>query len=131
LPYGQRRKRVMEHKRVILTVDDNSDVLHLLRRILLRNGFHVQVAADGLEGLDCFHKHRDELCLVITDIVMPKMNGLELARAIREIDADVPVLLISGHSESYVRGDSAPEFPLVRKPFSAADLLKAVDSAVN
>jgi DNA-binding NtrC family response regulator len=121
----------MEHKRVVLTVDDNSDVLQILRAILHRNGFHVQVAADGIEGLECFHKHHDELCLVITDIVMPKMNGLELARAIRQIDAELPVLLISGHSAEYVKGDSSPEFPLVRKPFSAADLLKAVNLAVE
>jgi two-component system, cell cycle response regulator CpdR len=70
----------MTHGDVVLAVDDNADVLNLVRAILLHNGFRVQVACDGAEGLERFHRHRRELGLVITDMMMPKMKGLDFAR---------------------------------------------------
>jgi two-component system cell cycle sensor histidine kinase/response regulator CckA len=83
---------------VVLIVDDEPEVLRFTGVALAKAGFGVQVAKDGEEGLECFHKRHHELCLVITDIVMPKMNGLDLAHAILTIDQDIPILLVSGYS---------------------------------
>jgi len=111
---------------VILVVDDNTDVLRASTSILASAGFRVQVAGDGVEALECFHKHRHEICLVLTDIVMPRMSGLELAMKICKIDPNVAILLISGYSEALLEEEGRKTFPFVRKPFLAADLIEKV-----
>ena len=80
----------------MLVVNDAAEVLPFITMTISKSGLKVQGAGDSAEGLECYHKLRPELCLVISDILMPHMNGLELARAIRRIDADTPILLMSG-----------------------------------
>jgi len=117
---------MMRARDVILVVDDNPDVLRCSTSILASAGFRVQVAGDGVEAMECFHKHRREICLVLTDIVMPGMSGLELALKICELDPDVPILLISGYSEALVEEEGRKTFPFIRKPFLAVDLIQKV-----
>jgi DNA-binding NtrC family response regulator len=116
---------------VVLIVDDEPEVLRFAGVALAKAGFGVQVAQDGEEGLECFHKHHHELCLVITDIVMPKMNGLDLAHAIVATDHDIPILLVSGYSNLPLEEQGRKEFPFLRKPFLAEHLLRAVRPVIR
>src|SRR5687768_9391959 len=104
--------------RKVLLVDDEPLVSSILQRTLEPAGFEVTLATNGEDGLRLFQS--GEWSLVITDRE-PKMNGAEMATAIRKIAPSVPILLITGTS-----GASAPPglFNLVvRKPFSPSQLL--------
>ena len=83
----------------ILLIDDEEMVLDVAKKILRMMGFSVLTAGDGQEGIDIFREHADEICLVITDLTMPRMNGIETFREIRRIKNDAKVILSSGYDE--------------------------------
>jgi len=78
----------------VLVIDDEKDVLVVLREILTRAGFDVRTAESGLEGLE--HLRQEPADLVITDIIMPGMDGVATVRAIRNEFPDTRVMVISG-----------------------------------
>ncbi|MDZ7372592.1 MAG: response regulator [candidate division KSB1 bacterium] len=78
----------------ILVVDDEEDILELLSELLRRWGFDPHTARNGVEALEKFRRQGSDL--VVTDLKMPEMDGLELLRKIREEDARVPVLVLTG-----------------------------------
>src|SRR5438445_288748 len=121
----------MSTKKMILVVDDDDSVLGFLKMALSTNGFAVQVARDGVEGLQCFRELRHKLHLVLSDILMPGMNGMELALAIQAIDRDMPILLMSGYSDAQVEARSRRIFRFIRKPFRVEQILAAVRSTMR
>jgi CheY-like chemotaxis protein len=114
---------------MIVVAEDHEDIRYVLQRALERAGHEVVVAADGVAALDAVRRHRPDV--VITDVDMPRMTGLDLCRAIRA-DADlkhIPVVLASG---SLLPGDErAAEVgasATLLKPFLPAQLLACVAS---
>ncbi len=113
----------------ILVVDDERDLLEVLGTMLAEAGWQVDTAGNGREALALVDADRYEV--VLSDIDMPGMSGLELLREIRGRDLDVPVLLITGHP----RVDTAVEalehgaLRYLRKPIRERDLLSAVEDA--
>jgi EAL domain-containing protein (putative c-di-GMP-specific phosphodiesterase class I) len=113
----------------ILVVDDERDLLEVLGAQLADAGWQVDTASDGRAALGLVDGHRYEV--VLSDIDMPGMSGVELLREIRARDLDVPVLLITGHP----RVDTAVEalehgaLRYLRKPLRERDLLSAVEDA--
>jgi EAL domain-containing protein (putative c-di-GMP-specific phosphodiesterase class I) len=113
----------------ILVVDDERDLLEVLGAQLADAGWQVDTASDGRAALGLVDGHRYEV--VLSDIDMPGMSGVELLREIRAHDLDVPVLLITGHP----RVDTAVEalehgaLRYLRKPLRERDLLSAVEDA--
>ena len=105
----------------ILLVDDNVDIRELGRRILESAGYNVITAADGAEGLRCYEEHHSRIGLMITDVIMPILNGLELADRVLQIDSGLPVFFISGDAWCSFRG-----LECLAKPFRAAELLDRV-----
>jgi len=81
----------------------------------------VHTAADGEEGLVCFERNRPAIALLLTDVMMPNMNGLELADRVLERCAHLPVLFMSGEAEVATRG-----FGCLRKPFKISELIGRV-----
>ncbi|MBF0276341.1 MAG: PAS domain S-box protein [SAR324 cluster bacterium] len=81
----------------ILIVDDEIALVKLEKRILEHCGYEVVTAFGSLEALDLFQNQSESFDLVITDQTMPQMNGLELAKAIHQIRADLPIILITGY----------------------------------
>ncbi|MDE2112829.1 MAG: response regulator [Alphaproteobacteria bacterium] len=114
----------------ILVIDDDDEVRTTIVRILTRAAYETFEAADGAQGMKLFHSHRPDL--IITDIFMPKQEGLETIREIRTGSPDVRVLAISGGGAGmgteYLRlsGHLGADATLT-KPFRAAELLAAVD----
>src|SRR5262245_45290818 len=86
-------------------------------------GFRVVVAENGAAGLDTFESINEEICLVIADVIMPGLSGLEMVAAIRAISRDVKIMLISGYADSVIVLPGIHEFPLIRKPFLIQDLV--------
>jgi EAL domain-containing protein (putative c-di-GMP-specific phosphodiesterase class I) len=113
----------------ILVVDDERDLLEVLGTMLAEAGWQVDTAGNGREALTLVDADRYEV--VLSDIDMPGMSGVELLREIRGRDLDVPVLLITGHP----RVDTAVEalehgaLRYLRKPIRERDLLAAVEDA--
>jgi EAL domain-containing protein (putative c-di-GMP-specific phosphodiesterase class I) len=115
----------------LLVVDDEPDLLDVLGTLLTDAGWQVDTAPDGRAALRLVDAHHYEV--VLSDIDMPGMNGVELLRAIRGRDLDVPVLLITGHP----RVDTAVEalehgaLRYLRKPIRERDLVSAVEDAAR
>lgn len=98
----------------ILVVDDQESIRELLSSTLRLLGYRVLVAADGVEGLEVARSYGEPIHLLLTDVMMPRMSGPKLARAVREIRQETRVLFMSGH----IGEDLVPGWPLVCKPFS-------------
>jgi chemosensory pili system protein ChpA (sensor histidine kinase/response regulator) len=122
-----RRRTRLERKRV-LVVDDALSVRKALAQLLEDSGYQVQMARDGFEALDCLQ--RGPVDLVLTDLEMPNLNGLDLTRRLRQEErtATTPVMMITSRSSDKHR-DSAAAAGVTRyltKPYTDADLLDQV-----
>ena len=113
-----------EETRHILVVDDESAVLNLLTALLKTRGYKTLAATNGREALALFKEHEDDVNLLITDVVMPEMNGIELAVQVRSLRPNLPVLFVSGFCEN-IPG-SLQEWEAVDKPFKPQELLKKI-----
>jgi PAS domain S-box-containing protein len=113
-----------------LVVEDEPSVMKVTSRILRERGYTVLEATNGEEALTIIADH--ELQLVLTDSVMPKMSGRELALRVEELRPGLPVLFMSGYSEGVLGpGRAAGEsLPLLQKPFTAHDLLERVQTLI-
>ena len=80
-------------KRKILVVDDESRMRKLVRDFLVKQNFEVLEAGDGEEALDVFYKNKD-IALIILDVMMPKMNGWDVCREIRE-SSKTPIIMLT------------------------------------
>lgn len=115
----------------ILVVDDEEVVRSLARAVLERAGHVVVEAVDGEDALRRFCAAPEEVALVILDMTMPRMSGVECLRELRAVRPDVPVLLSSGYNEqdavARVAGRGLAGF--LQKPYTAAELLEKVEQA--
>ena len=90
-------------------VEDESAVRVMLRQALVSAGYRVREAANGAEAMERWADRASEIDVVVTDVVMPVMNGLKLAAEFRAREPEVGVLLISGHSEKLISRQGALE----------------------
>ena len=111
----------------VLLVEDNQVIRELLAVILRRAGHEVFTASDGVEGLQQFQLQQPDL--LITDLIMPRMNGCELCKHVREISA-VPTVLITGAilDDSGIDLVSGEVDAFLSKPFGSSELLAVIDS---
>lgn len=111
----------------VLIADDEEPVRRVASRLLVRNGYDVREAANGAEALRMLAAGSGEIDILVSDIIMPEMGGLELARRVATDFPGLPILLISGYSDSQELGQSIPaELDLLQKPFSGTELTAAV-----
>jgi len=110
----------------ILLIDDDVNLLKLLRRPLARVGHTITEATDGKQGWDLFAEHPSQFDVIITDIKMPVLNGIELLRRLRDREYDVPVIIITGYEDirSSIEILRFGAFDLLLKPFNAPELLE-------
>ncbi|MDX8404695.1 MAG: response regulator, partial [Mariprofundus sp.] len=104
----------------ILLVDDEESVCITMGRVLKRLNYTVLTAANGEEALQRFKDHQHEIDLIFTDIIMPNMGGIQLAKSIRQLDADVPVIFSTGYSKDLVMTteNQLHHSAIIDKPFS-------------
>lgn len=117
----------------IVVVEDNDAVREVTARILLRGGYAVLEAAAPSEAIEIFRTFPYPIHLVLTDMVMPRMSGIELVHHLREMRPEVALLFMSGYRWDAVV--SAPgcarPVPVLAKPFRADGLLRAVREALD
>jgi len=118
--------------RTILVVDDDSAVRRVAARMLRAFGFNVLEAHGGTAAISVSSAHDGAIDLLLTDIVLPGMNGVQLATRIADQRPGVAVVFMSGYPEvDAVRyGVLAPNYPFIHKPFTADDLVQAVEAAI-
>ena len=116
--------------RLVLVVDDEPRMIRFIRMNLELEGYHVVEAGNGIEVLDQVRKHMPDL--VIMDIMMPKMDGFETLRLLREIST-VPVILLTvkGEEEDRIRGLELGADDYVTKPFSPRELISRVNAVLR
>ena len=119
----------------VLLAEDEQLVRQLVAETLERLGYSVLAAANGVEALEQLDAHDGSVDLLLTDVVMPGMNGRELAKLVRERRPETRVLFMTGYAEDAVTSDGVlqPGAELLEKPFAAADLgakVRAVLDAV-
>lgn len=114
----------------ILVVDDEPQITRVLRRSLSSKGYEVQVAEDGEEALEVFRKWNPDI--VITDLFMPRMGGLELCRRIRKT-SQVPILILSvkGEERAKVEALDTGADDYVTKPFGMDELFARIRVALR
>src|SRR5690606_18981161 len=112
----------------LLLVEDEEAVRTLTRLVLQSHGYHVLEARDGLDGLRVAQENPGTIRLLVTDLVMPRMGGRELADLLVEMWPDLRVLFMSGHTEDEAlhRGEFEAGETFVHKPFSPSILARKV-----
>jgi two-component system cell cycle sensor histidine kinase/response regulator CckA len=117
----------------ILVVDDEDGVRALGQAVLEDCGYSVLIAEDGVHALEVYQAHRGEVALVVLDVIMPRMSGLECLRRLREMDPDVKVLISTGYTARGLAQELVGKGALgvVRKPFRIQDFATAVRAAID
>jgi len=116
----------MPQKKRILVVDDEEDIRFVLRMLLERHGFEVETAEDGLDALEKIRSQKFDL--VILDILMPKMDGFQVAKRMEQMGVQTPVIMLTAKAddESMWEGYRSGATLYVPKPFDNKYLLDAV-----
>lgn len=121
----------MDSKTKILVVDDNQTLLEMLNESLVEHGYDVVYSHDGKEATKLFSEFNPDI--VLTDIVMPDIDGIELLLNLRKINSDIKIMAMSGgnrgHAETYLNmAEKLGANKIITKPFDIAELLKQLDT---
>ena len=118
-------------KTKILVVDDESRMRKLVKDFLVRQGYTVLEAADGMEAMDYFYEDKD-IALVILDVMMPKMDGWQVCREIR-MHSKVPIIMLTARSEERdeLQGFDLGVDEYISKPFSPKILVARVEAILR
>ena len=116
------------HGELVLVVDDEEAILRITRATLETFGYKVLTASDGTEAVALYAEHRNEVAIVLTDMLMPFMDGPATIRALHKMNAEVKVIAASGLTAGHKAGEASLEGVriLLSKPYSAESLLKAL-----
>mgnify|MGYP000688353960 CR=1 FL=1 len=124
-------ERLPRGEETILVVEDEERVRHFACDVLRRLGYNVLEASDGIAALERITETAGPIDLLVTDVVMPRMGGHDLAARVRASRPDVPVLFMSGYPGNGAdRADGGP-INLVRKPFTAEVLAGRIRQALD
>lgn len=117
----------------LLLVDDDAFLLESTGAMIERMGFTLLTAKDGVEAVEVFRRHKDEIRCVITDLTMPRMDGWETLTALRQLEPKLPVILASGYDKGQVMSNSHPDRPqaFLGKPFGRQQLREALAQALQ
>ncbi|HEY7585358.1 MAG TPA: response regulator, partial [Candidatus Deferrimicrobiaceae bacterium] len=117
----------------VLLVEDDDTVRKLLREVLSRSGYRVLDACNGVEALGICERYGERIHLIVTDIVMPEMSGVELSRRISLVRPDMKTMYISGYSDNSLAYHGIVESctSFLQKPFSPDDLGRKVREALD
>ena len=117
--------------RNILVVEDDNNISDLIRMYLEKEGFEVRIAADGGKAVEEFKAREPDL--VLLDVMLPDMDGFSLCRAIRALDASLPIVFLTARVEvdDLVEGFAAGGTDYLRKPFSMQELVVRIENQLR
>lgn len=125
-PVGSYKQQTGE---LILVADDNPQLRELAVRVLETSGYAVCTAADGKQALDMYKDRKDEIRLVILDLVMPEMGGQDVAAEIRKLSADVAILFVTGYVPEETQ--HAVNERTLKKPYTMETFIETVNELVK
>jgi PAS domain S-box-containing protein len=120
------------HGERILFIDDEEQIIRIAQSMLTSNGYQVTACSSGVQALEEFRRQPDQFDLVITDMTMPHMTGIDLARNILAVNPDMPIILCTGQSE-LINRETALDMgccAYLNKPILKQTLLQAVQKAL-
>lgn len=121
------------HGEWILIVDDESEIRTMTAAVLTQYGYHVLTAADGAEAVSIYAQRSADIRVVLTDIMMPVVDGVALCRVLRKMNPEVSLLVATGYADESraqeLRSLNVSE--VLSKPFSTGILLAALDTAIS
>ena len=117
----------------VLVVEDEAAIREVTRRMLARNGYHVVAAASGHEALEVLATQLEHIDVLLTDVIMPRMQGKEFANQVRVIQPAARVIFMSGYTQGLLgaQGVLEPGTHLIEKPFSEATLLTKLQEVLS
>ena len=126
-------RKVEPGRETILLVEDEPNLRYLARQYLEKQGYRVMEAADGAVAVQIAVAHEGVIHLLLTDVIMPGMNGRELAQRISEIRPNVKILYMSGYTENVIgqNGTLDAGVRLLQKPFNLRDLKSVVRQVLD
>ena len=121
---------VLNDKKTILIVDDEDFVRNFLARCMEAAGFKVLTASDGYEAIEVYRQQAAEISVVLLDLTMPRMSGMEVLKELRSLSVDLPILMISGYSEQDIskQMSKSGSCAFIQKPFSPDELIAAIST---
>lgn len=108
----------------ILVVDDERVVRDMLSAVLVRFNYCVLVAANGIEGVELYREHAKRIDIVLLDLAMPGLSGIEVLAQLRSLNPDVRVAILTGFSED---SPELADIELIYKPFRVNELISLVE----
>jgi len=117
----------------ILVVEDDPTVLEFATTALVRGGYTVLSATNGVEALEQIEQHKGEIHLVLSDIDMPKMDGIQLAKELKTEKPEIKILIMSGGitEKDFNADPDTKDFPFLQKPFDMSMMLNKVKETLN
>jgi signal transduction histidine kinase len=133
IPYGKKASGNINPNETILIVDDDLSLQRLTAKILKQTGYNVLTAGNAEEALVLFEEQKGKIDLLLTDVVMPGMNGHQLAMRLKNTSPELKVLFMSGYSDDFLTTKNMiPEnTEYVQKPFTVLSLNQCVREILN
>jgi CheY-like chemotaxis protein len=122
------KREVVVQRPTILVVDDEYNIRSMMREIMEMSGLKVFTAGNGKDGVEMYKKYRDDIDLIIMDMVMPIMDGREAFLEIKKIDPQQKIFIISGYSQREDLEDMLEKGAVgfLRKPFQVKEIVSKV-----
>ena len=129
----RKQEKIPAGSETILLIEDDAAVRQVTRSMLEEFGYTVLEAANGIEAQTVFQRQRDQVQLVLCDLIMPKMNGRETHAALQKIKGDIKVVFMSGYTADIIagKGIADPGVQLLQKPLNPSTLLKKIRSVLD
>ena len=118
------RRKLNEHS-TVLVVEDEKAMLQLLGNGLSREGYGVLTAADGAGAIDVYQRYRSDIDVILLDLGLPKVSGLDVIRTIRKLNEDVKIIVTTGYLEPELKSEltTAGVNEYIQKPYIIPDIL--------
>lgn len=116
----------------ILIADDNKQITMILASYAKKEGYEILIAYDGQQALDLFSLHKKDIAMVLLDVMMPKIDGFEVCKALRKVSM-VPIIMITARGEDYdkIMGLDIGADDYIVKPFSANEVMARIRSVLR
>ncbi|MCS7215661.1 MAG: ATP-binding protein [Thermodesulfovibrio sp.] len=117
----------IEKKRILL-IEDNNDVRIAIEDLLKKYGFEVFSFSNGLEFIEKFEQYKDKFDICLSDVIMPKMSGLELYKKLKEIKPDIKFIFMTGYANNIEQVNALIRegLKIISKPFSMKELIEKI-----
>ena len=123
----------LNEDKLILVIDDEDMLRDVLKEVLEMVGFSALFASSGRAGIQLFEENRDRVQLILMDILMPEMSGLETHKEIKAIDPDMKFIFMSGFPDKDALSlrELVGEYVFVKKPFSVREIVSQIKQVLE